>query len=193
MVAHFARAYVAKKPTTNRCCCVCFCTHLHNKKERMVDWSQLKGLAPEYMPVPWMVINGLCCVWSIWLFWVATAGLENTSVGNFAKETALGYNFVITAIWCTQVVLQEWVKGWFFQSKDFLLHGEALLAIYFLFYSAYSCYEWNFRGQSIKIVALEVLFNTCFYLFMIGRNVRKLMQRRQYTSVQQEAEEVLTT
>uniref|UniRef100_A0A7S1D9A2 Uncharacterized protein n=1 Tax=Cyclophora tenuis TaxID=216820 RepID=A0A7S1D9A2_CYCTE len=117
--------------------------------------------------------------------WVATAGLESTPLGSVAKESTLSYNFIITAIWCVQVVLQEWVKGCICNSKDYFLHMEAATAIYFLVYSSISVYQWNYINENIKVVILYVAFNMCFYIFMIGRNIRKYMQRRQYSSVNQ--------
>ena len=136
-----------------------------------------------------MILNAGCCVYSFILLWISLAGLDKTTpLGQYlAKESSLAYNLLITVIWCVQVFLQEWVKctdadtqQWRF-SRDWFLHGEALMSAYFLVTSAYACYEWSLNGIKLRLIVLEVVFNALFYLFLIGRNVRKYYQRKNYT------------
>mmetsp|Transcript_11124 Transcript_11124/g.25765 ORF Transcript_11124/g.25765 Transcript_11124/m.25765 type:complete len:198 (+) Transcript_11124:153-746(+) len=155
------------------------------------DWEWLKDWAPEYRPVPWIFANLCCCTYSIYLFFIAVLGLKETKAGIWAEKSALGYNFIITAIWCAQAVLQEWAIGigaghYYENFSSISLHLEALLAIYFLFYSFWHIWKRQWKDETIHELIIELIFNTIFYFWMVGRDVYKIWKRRQFTKVDQE-------
>jgi hypothetical protein len=138
---------------------------------------------PEFNPFPWIVINALCCAWSVWLIYA----LHDTDT---PRERILGthlyliWNFVTTIMWCVEVGLIV-----SYSSPSWVRKVELVLAFYFMIEALQVAKDWKEPDNQIWLEYFDLSLNSLAYLFELYMSMKHLYRQCTALSVEPESDD----
>mmetsp|Transcript_25978 Transcript_25978/g.36617 ORF Transcript_25978/g.36617 Transcript_25978/m.36617 type:complete len:175 (+) Transcript_25978:35-559(+) len=150
--------------------------------------ATLAGFVPEKNPPFWIVVNGLCLLFSVVLLVLILIAEEESRGKKFAKRCYLLYDFVTTLVWCVEVGLIVWYHG---NASSWERRIELLLASYFVPESSYALYRSKVKKQDLNTIFLTVVLSLLAYLYVLVETIKKYARRNDFVQLQESAELLL--
>jgi hypothetical protein len=134
----------------------------------------LEPLVPINSPAPWIAINSMCCVGSVFLIHQVprTAGPVERPYGT---QEYITWNLVTTSFWVIEVGLTVWYDP---RMSSWVHRLELVIAFYFMIDSIDMLYHWQVPDDDIKAELLDVTICALAYFFELIVTIRAYRKRR---------------
>jgi hypothetical protein len=128
----------------------------------------LAPIVPINSPAPWIAINSVCCLGSVFLIRqvLRTAGPVERRYGT---QEYITWNLVTTFFWVTEIGLTVWYNP---VMSSWVHRIELVIAFYFMIDSIDMLYHWQIPDDDIKAELLDVTICALAYFFELIVTIR---------------------
>jgi hypothetical protein len=128
----------------------------------------LEPVVPINSPAPWIAINSVCCLGSVFLIRqvLRTAGPVERPYGT---QEYITWNLVTTLFWITEIGLTVWYNP---VMSSWVHRIELVIAFYFTIDSIDMLYHWQIPDDDIKAELLDVTICALAYFFELIVTIR---------------------
>jgi hypothetical protein len=150
---------------------IILCTASHEKSKMRLA---LEPLVPRNSPAPWIAINSVCCLISIFLIHqvLRSAGPIERPYGT---QEYISWNLVTTSFWVIEVGLTVWYDP---RMSSWVHRIELVIAFYFMIDSIDMLYHWQVPDDDIGAELLDVTICALAYAFELVVTIRAYRRRR---------------
>jgi hypothetical protein len=134
----------------------------------------LEPLVPINSPAPWIAINSVCCLISVFLIHqvLRSAGPIERPYGT---QEYITWNLVTTSFWVIEVGLTVWYDP---RMSSWVHRIELVIAFYFMIDSIDMLYHWQVPDEEIGAELLDVTICALAYAFELIVTIRAYRKRR---------------
>jgi len=136
----------------------------------------LRAWAPKKAPKAWIVINAVCCVWSLLLLLIIIFATDDSAGKRIAKAQYLVYDLATTVVWVAETGLTTVFE---YNATSWQQWLEFILAIYFLGDSAVVVHKWKLRKEHTSEMGIAVFIGFGAYLYTTMSSMRDLRRRQE--------------